>query len=267
MGMKFLQLYFTYRDALDELSDEECGQLVKSLLQYAMDGVQPELPKHSLVRQTFLLMARQIDFDAGCYEKRSAGGKRGGRPKKTEKEPETESENQDADTEKTSETLDKPTETFEKQGFQKKPCLVEVMGGLSKKERKGKERNRKESSSIDDDSAKTTTISELLDFSVSAFKGSRVQIESSLSDAVDALGVDLTRAVLKSCASAGGETWAYVETAIKKCLASGITTIAEYEGNHMRETGKVVDRAKPSGNDFLSVARGRQLRLKRMDGT
>ena len=141
MGMKFLQLYFTYRDALDELSDEECGQLVKSLLQYAMDGVQPELPKHSLVRQTFLLMARQIDFDAGCYEKRSAGGKRGGRPRKTEKEPETESENQDADTEKASETLYKPIETFEKQGFQKKPCSVEVMGGLSKKEKKGKEKN------------------------------------------------------------------------------------------------------------------------------
>ena len=81
MAMKFWQLYFTYRDALEELSDEECGQVIKAVLRYATDRTKTEFPPRSVLRQTYLIMIRQYDSDQAGYEKRSLGGKRGGRPR------------------------------------------------------------------------------------------------------------------------------------------------------------------------------------------
>lgn len=108
-----------------------------------------------------------------------------------------------------------------------------------------------------------TTTTDLLEFSTAAFEGSRVHISQSLSETVDALGLDLTRAVLKSCAAAGGHSWAYVEAAVKKCIATGVTTVEEYERRHQVETGRRVDRLTPSGDNFRIGRRNRPLRLKR----
>lgn len=108
----------------------------------------------------------------------------------------------------------------------------------------------------------TMTTAELLKFSTEAFEGSRVHITQSLTEAVSALGPELMEAVLKKCAASGGRSWAYVEAAVKNCIATNVTTVEEYDRRHQVETGRRVDRLTPSGDDFL-LRRNRPLRLKR----
>ena len=76
-------LYFDYRKHLDFLTDEECGQLFKALLDYGETKKQPELEGAALMAFSFI--ACQMDRDAEKYaetcRKRSESGKKGGRPK------------------------------------------------------------------------------------------------------------------------------------------------------------------------------------------
>lgn len=81
-------LYFDYRKHLEFLTDEECGQLFKALLDYGETKKEPELD--GAARMAFSFIACQMDRDAEKYAKtcknRSEAGKKGGRPKKAEAE-------------------------------------------------------------------------------------------------------------------------------------------------------------------------------------
>lgn len=79
-------LYFDYRKHLEFLTDAECGQLFKALLDYGETKKQPELDGAALMAFSFI--TAQMDRDAKKYaetcRKRSESGKKGGRPKKTD---------------------------------------------------------------------------------------------------------------------------------------------------------------------------------------
>lgn len=251
MAMKFLQLYFTYQDALDELSDEECGQVIKAVLHYAACGEQTNFPPRSVVRQTYLIMIRQYDSDQNGYDKRSAGGKMGGRPKKSDREPETDEKDPDSDGQKT-------TENLMREGF----------GGFHVKEGKGRER-KGSSSSIGRDRetaacaaetmTTTTPVSDILE-TLSEVRGCQsTTARRELASWVDKLGHDAVMDIARDCVSAGAESWSYVRRALAN-RASGVD--ARPRGRNAR-----VDRQTPGPgtDDFIRAAAARPRRLKRRD--
>ena len=68
MAMKYVQLYYTYREVIRKLSDEEKGQLLDAILDYAEFGREPKLEgKADVVFPTFAML---IDRDKAAYEEK-----------------------------------------------------------------------------------------------------------------------------------------------------------------------------------------------------
>lgn len=249
MAQDTIILHLDWQVFLGVLSDEELGQWTRAVLRYMDTGELPAAmskPVEVAFYAAFERIGRDLRRYKAISEVRREAGKQGG-ARSAEARKLYSVEANEAKRSKSKQAEAKSTLPY--------PYPKPIPNTLS--------------SSSDDDSAgpkaggTMTTTTDLLEFSTAAFEGSRVHISQSLSETVDALGLDLTRAVLKSCAAAGGRSWAYVEAAVKKCIATGVTSVERYEAHHRRETGKVVDRATPSGNDILAAARSRPLRLKR----
>lgn len=68
MAKQAIYLYHSYLAAVEPLGDAECGRLFKSLLQYSMTGVAPELSGNE--RFLFPMMRDQIDRDNKAYEEK-----------------------------------------------------------------------------------------------------------------------------------------------------------------------------------------------------
>lgn len=79
-------LYADMAQHIALLSDEQAGQLFKGLFVYCRDGNTPTFA-NGITTMAFSFIAAQIDRDAQKYSetcaKRSAAGKKGGRPRKT----------------------------------------------------------------------------------------------------------------------------------------------------------------------------------------
>lgn len=77
-------LYTDYYEHLEDLTDEEIGQLTRHIFQYAM-GNEVAIDNR-VVKMTFSFIRQQMDKDAEKYEttcqKRAEAGALGGRPKK-----------------------------------------------------------------------------------------------------------------------------------------------------------------------------------------
>lgn len=79
------------------------------------------------------------------------------------------------------------------------------------------------------------------------------------------LGEELAQHIVRKCADAGAHSWAYVRKALLEADTGGYHTVEDYQKAHPIGAGrnKRVDRATPSGNDFLKdAARRRSLRKK-----
>lgn len=249
MAQDTIILHLDWQVFLGVLSDEELGQWTRAVLRYMDTGELPAAmskPVEVAFYAAFERIGRDLRRYKAISEVRREAGKQGG-ARSAEARKLYSVEANEAKRSKSKQAEAKSTLPY--------PYPKPIPNTLS--------------SSSDDNRAgppaggTMTTTADLLEFSTAAFEGSRVHISQTLSETVDTLGLDLTRAVLKSCAAAGGHSWAYVEAAVKKCIATGVTTVEEYEAHHQRETGRRVDRAAPSGNDILAAARSRPLRLKR----
>lgn len=244
-------LHLDWKTFLDVLPDEELGQWTRAIMHYMETGEPPQSMKKSVevaFYASFERIGRDMEkYEAKCAMRREAGRKGGLRSGEARSLHRDEANEAKGSKRKQSPSKVKQNEHDPDPEPDPEPVL---------------------SSSSDDNRAGAPagtmmTTAELLKFSTTAFEGSRVHIAQSLTEAVDTLGPELMAAVLKKCAAAGGRSWAYVEAAVKKCIATGVTTVEEYEAHHQRETGRRVDRAAPSGNDILAAARSRPLRLKR----
>lgn len=245
-------LHLDWKTFLDVLPDEELGQWTRAIMHYMETGEPPQSMKKSVevaFYASFERIGRDMKkYEATCAMRREAGrkgGLRSGEARSLHRD--------EANEAKRSKRKQSPSKVKQNEHDpDPEPVPEPVLSSSSDDNRAGAPAG-----------TTMTTTTDLLEFSTAAFEGSRVHISQSLSETVDTLGLDLTRAVLKSCAAAGGHSWAYVEAAVKKCIATGVTTVEEYEAHHQRETGRRVDRAAPSGNDILAAARSRPLRLKR----
>lgn len=244
-------LHLDWKTFLDVLPDEELGQWTRAIMHYMETGEPPQSMKKSVevaFYASFERIGRDMEkYEATCAMRREAGRKGGLRSGEARSLHRSEANEAKGSKRKQSPSKVKQNEHDPDPEPVPEPVL---------------------SSSSDDNGAgasagTTMTTAELLGFSTTAFEGSRVHIAQSLTETVSALGPELTEAVLKKCAAAGGRSWAYVEAAVKKCIASGITTVEEYDRRHEVETGRRVDRLTPSGDNFLLSRRNRPLRLKR----
>ena len=66
-GKKSFLIYYDSKEVFDAMTDEEVGQLVNALLNYAKSGNLPSL--NSSLNLVFLMMKKQIDRDAEKYTK------------------------------------------------------------------------------------------------------------------------------------------------------------------------------------------------------
>ena len=81
----------------------------------------------------------------------------------------------------------------------------------------------------------------------------------------DQLGAELAGHIIHKCADAGGRSWVYVRKALAEAETLGCTSVEEYQKLCPVGSGrsKRVDRAAPSGNDFLkNAARRRPMKKK-----
>lgn len=80
----FVCLYYDYLETFRCCSDREVGILVMAMLDYAIDGTQPQLPES--LRRLWPTFRSQIDRDQEKYRKVveacRANGRKGGRPRK-----------------------------------------------------------------------------------------------------------------------------------------------------------------------------------------
>ena len=111
---KSFVLYCDYREHLALLTDEERGQLLMGLLDYAETGVEPDLKGAALMAFSFI--RAQLDRDAAKYtetvKKRREAGQKGGRPPK---------ETENAESEEKQSEAKKANGFSEKQSEAKKP--------------------------------------------------------------------------------------------------------------------------------------------------
>lgn len=118
----------------------------------------------------------------------------------------------------------------------------------------------KSSSSKDDSSyIGTRTTKSLVDFFRENIGKLSKTGEKELTDYIERMGADLVYVVMDKCADLGGSSWAYVRKALVEAEKLGCKTAAEYNLfcpiGGSRAKGTRVDRAQPSGNDFLSPER------------
>lgn len=89
--------------------------------------------------------------------------------------------------------------------------------------------------------------------------------KAELTAYAERLGNELASAVIVKCADAGGRSWVYVRKALAEAETLGCTSVEEYQKLCPIGSGrnKRVDRAAPSGNDFLkNAARRRPMKKK-----
>ena len=76
-------MYHEYREILEDLTNEELGMLFRAILDYEIDGVEPNFT--GMLKMAFKVIKGNLDRDSQKYDKRcetsSENGKLGGRPK------------------------------------------------------------------------------------------------------------------------------------------------------------------------------------------
>lgn len=81
---KSLLLYYDYKSHFDFLTDEQLGRLIRSMLEYEVDGIYPEFDE-PILKMTFSFIRSNLDRDREkwvkmCKTNKENGGK-GGRPR------------------------------------------------------------------------------------------------------------------------------------------------------------------------------------------
>lgn len=84
---KSLLLYYDYKAHFDFLTDEQLGRIVRSMLEYEIDGISPEFDE-PILKMTFSFIRSNLDRDKEkwfemCKTNKENGGK-GGRPRKNQ---------------------------------------------------------------------------------------------------------------------------------------------------------------------------------------
>ena len=226
MDRPYFCAYHSYLEALEPLNDAEKGRLFVACLTYSMTGEVPQLSGNE--RFVFPSLRGQIDRDKARFaeldRKQAENGRKGGRPRKKPKEPENEEE---------SSSKQKPPDgglllpLSQEEAPHPSPEATWIELGLGKR------------------------ISPVLNEMLTQYR------QAGITDAVIA-------AAMKEAAEFEAKApVAYIRGILDRCQAQSIYTLDAWQACHHGGGGKRVDRATPSGNDFLADALSRPRRHKR----
>ena len=262
MDRPYFCAYHSYLEALEPLNDAEKGRLFVACLTYSMTGEVPQLSGNE--RFVFPSLRGQIDRDKARFaeldRKQAENGRKGGRPRKKPKEPENEGESSPKPKKPTafSENPKNPPVFLETQKSQEKDIEKDI------KETEDNDSLRSSSSSAkkdDDDSTPENTWTSL-------GLGQRVgpAVSQALRDyrakgVEDALIVQVMHRTAEYSTSA---PLPYMRRILDQAVAAGQLTLDTWQSAHSTgHSAKRVDRATPSGVDFLADAMNRPRRHKR----
>lgn len=77
MARRFIPAYFDWLESLSACTDEELGKLLRALLSYGRDGVNPSFPDDGRLALAWGLLKAQLIASTEIYAKRSTSGKNG----------------------------------------------------------------------------------------------------------------------------------------------------------------------------------------------
>lgn len=84
MARTFFVIHYSYRDVLQDLSNEKMGELFKAIFDYEIDGIEPSLSSPD-IEMAFKFLKLNLDINAKKYtetcEKRKQAGAIGGKQK------------------------------------------------------------------------------------------------------------------------------------------------------------------------------------------
>lgn len=186
MGKEFLPLFLDFNETTQDLNDEQCGRLVRSLVDYA-NGKDREL--HGMELMAFRFLKGTIDRNARLSAIRSEAGSKGGRPKANES--------------KTNQT--KPNESKGKQN------------AINNDNNNNKDIDSKNEPLLDDDTA--AEIQHDHDRVLTAAEDSGFKMSNTVRARLIALyadyGLDKMLAGFMECATHGASNLAYLEAVLK----------------------------------------------------
>lgn len=269
MAMTYVQLFISYEEQLQLLTNEQVGNVVMAMMQYAKTGEEPELS--GIEKMMFVTMRNDYNHSSEVYEntvkRNTENGKRGGRPKKTQEEKEEKTENPPV----FSENPENPPV------FSENPLdFSKTQKSQGKGKGKGKGQGYIVSLSSDysagahdddgENAAEKTTTTDSLDSLLALVddaigqqhlsKTIRGQVEQYAGD----MGADLIADIVQECGEHGSRSWSYIRKAIENAKSEGYSSATEYR--RRRKPGAVVDRVQPSGTNILGNHK-KTIKLKR----
>lgn len=131
MALSYLKIRANFDEITEALTDEEKGRLLLAMVRYAQDGEEPQLT--GAERILWPVFRADIIREKEICQTLAENGKKGGRPRKEENQPETE---------ETNENQTKPNETKENQTKPKNNLVYEEKE--TERERETEKRTKKE---------------------------------------------------------------------------------------------------------------------------
>lgn len=239
MGKNTIILHLDWNVFLARLSDEQLGQWTRAVMQY-METEQEPQGLDPAVDVAFYAAFERMGRDLASYEKRMANLQQNKEKKLCTFRKAPNRARIDTDTGSVPVPVPVP-----------EPVL----------------------SSSDDNStgdAGTTTIpTELMEKMEQAFGKPTPYTQGRLQKVFVQMSPELAAEILETCLQNNAASFSYFLTAANRAIAQGITTVEAYRAGHTKGTGGHnirVDRAQPSGNDFIKAATERPRRLKRTEG-
>lgn len=237
--------YHSYLENMELLNSEERGRLFTALLEYSKDGTL--IPLTGNERFVFPGIRSQIDRDKAQWEQidnvKTANGRKGGRPKKTE-------------TEKAN-GLDENLKNQQVISVSKK--------SLEKEKKKDKEKD-KDKNNI---SSSTATAESDISACVQAYEQNIGPIARAAFDDISRqladLPADLICEAIGEAALNNKRSWNYVKAILKRCREQNILSVDAYRAEKENHAAAAAARAAPAARPQSKQAAVRERLKKRLE--
>ena len=243
-----LLLLLEHVHTMEELTDAEFGQFIRAYAAYVEDGTEPIFEDRSM-RMMWKTVRDFDEINAKRYSDTSKARQEAGRK-----------------------GAESRWNCHNEDGKNSNCHFANSKNSLSKSKYKSKYKSKSSSTIVDSDTRAdarddlTTTI---------VFEEFRDRIgklsetgKKELPGYVERLGADLVTEIIRKCEDLGGHSWAYVRKALAEAARQGCTSVEEYRKTNPIGAGRNlrVDRAKPSGNNFLDIPLQKNLRRLKKKG-
>lgn len=237
--------YHSYLENMELLNSEERGRLFTALLEYSKDGTL--IPLTGNERFVFPGIRSQIDRDKAQWEQidnvKTANGRKGGRPKKTE-------------TEKAN-GLDENLKNQQVISVSKK--------SLEKEKKKDKEKDKDK----DNISSSTATAESDISACVQAYEQNIGPIARAAFDDISRqltdLPADLICEAIGEAALNNKRSWNYVKAILKRCREQNILSVDAYRAEKENHAAAAAARAAPAARPQSKQAAVRERLKKRLE--